>query len=403
MARIVLGVTGGVAAYKACSLVRSLRELNHEVRVVPTAAALNFVGAATWEALSGQPVTFEVFADIPGVAHVALGQHADLVLVAPATADFLARAASGMASDLLGNVLLATQAPVLMFPAMHTEMWQHPATQANVATLRQRGVTVIDPAHGRLTGADSGPGRLVEPQEMTAVAKVVLARGTLPYDLVGTKVLVTAGGTREAIDPVRFLGNRSSGKQGYALAAAARDRGASVTLISANSSLTPPAGVTVVTVESAAQLHQQVTKLAASFDVVIMAAAVADYRPTAPHEAKVKKENGGLVAIELAENPDILADLVRQRGTATAPVLVGFAAETGDAQADFLSYGRAKLARKGVDALVVNDVSDGRAFEQEHNEVYVLTSDTQLDIPAADKRQISHSVWDVLGSLVHTA
>ena len=281
--RIIVGVAGGIAAYKAATVVRQLTEAGHSVRVVPTESALRFIGAATFEALSGNPVHTGVWDDVHEVPHVRIGQEADLVLVAPATADLLARAVAGRADDLLTATLLTARCPVLFAPAMHTEMWFHPATVDNVATLRRRGAIVLEPASGRLTGADSGAGRLPEAEEITTLAQLLLARGdALPYDLAGVKVLVTAGGTREPIDPVRFIGNRSSGKQGYAMARVMAQRGADVTLIAGNTAgLIDPAGVEVVHIGSAGQLRDAVSKHAPDAHVLVMAAAVADFRPDA--------------------------------------------------------------------------------------------------------------------------
>ena len=290
MKRVILGVTGGIAAYKACELLRLFTESGHPVRVVPTASALRFVGEPTWAALSGQPVATDVWTDVPQVPHVRLGQSADLVVVAPATADILARAAHGLADDLLTNTLLTARCPVVFAPAMHTEMWEHPATRANVATLRGRGAVVIEPAVGRLTGADSGKGRLPDPAAIFAVATRVLARGAQePTDLAGRHVVVTAGGTREPLDPVRFLGNRSSGKQGYAFATTAVARGARVTLVAANVALPDPAGVDLVRVGSTAELRAATLAAAEDADVVIMAAAPADFRPATVATGKIKK------------------------------------------------------------------------------------------------------------------
>src|SRR5215469_7584575 len=296
-ARVILGVSAGIAAYKSCELLRRLTESGHQVRVVPTADSLHFVGAATWAALSGQPVTTTPFQDVHEVPHVRLGAEADLVFVAPATADLLARAASGRADDLLASVLLTARCPVVFAPAMHTEMWEHPATQANVATLRERGCLVLEPASGRLTGADSGPGRLPEPAELFEAAVRVLARGAtgMAPDLHGRQVVVSAGGTREEIDPVRFIGNWSSGRQGYALAEAA------VALVAANVGLADPAGAKVITVTSACQMREAVLSAAADADAVVMAAAVADYRPAARSEQKLKKGGAAPAPLELVE------------------------------------------------------------------------------------------------------
>lgn len=396
--RVVLGVGGGIAAYKAAEVLRRLTESGHDVTVVPTRAALRFVGAPTWEALSGKPVTAEVWDDVADVPHVRLGQQADLVVVAPATADLLARAAAGLADDLLANVLLTARCPVVMAPAMHTEMWLHPATQANVDTLRARGVVVLDPAVGRLTGADSGPGRLPDPDVIVTAALGVLHGRR--RDLEGRSVLVSAGGTREMLDPVRFLGNRSSGKQGYALARAAAERGARVVLVAANVPLPDPVGVEVIPVVSADDLRRAVLDHAARVDAVVMAAAVADFRPVVVADHKIKKdEAGGVPApIALERTPDVLAEVVERRAaTGLQQVVVGFAAETGDAEGGVLDHARAKLARKGCDLLVVNDVTEGRAFETDDNEVVVLGSDgSAVHVPRAAKSAVADAVWDAV-------
>jgi phosphopantothenoylcysteine decarboxylase / phosphopantothenate---cysteine ligase len=394
--RVVLGVSGGIAAYKACELLRLLTESGHRVRVVPTAAALNFVGAATWAALSGQPVSTSPWDDVHDVPHVRLGQEADLVIVAPATADLLARAVAGRSDDLLTAVLLTARCPVVFAPAMHTEMWDHAATRANVTTLRDRGCVVLDPASGRLTGKDTGPGRLPEPAELFAVAERVLARGTagLGPDLAGRTVLVSAGGTREELDPVRYLGNWSSGLQGYALARTAASRGAEVTLVSANAELPDPAGAKVVRVRSALELRAEMLAAAPAADAVIMAAAVADYRPAVRSQQKIKKGDGPPEPIALTENPDVLRDLVAARRQ-PGQVIVGFGAETGDV----LANGRAKLARKGCDLLVVNLVGDGLAFGTADNEVVVLGADgSEVSLPRGPKDQIADGIWDLVSA-----
>src|SRR5436305_2350361 len=304
--RVVLGVSGRIAAYKACELLRLFTESGHDVRVVPTDSALRFVGQATWAALSGNPVTTNVWSDVEQVPHVRIGQTADLVVVAPATADLIARAAAGRADDLLTATLLTARCPVVFAPAMHTEMWEHPATQDNVATLRSRGVVVLEPAVGRLTGADTGPGRLPEPAEIFAAATLLLDRADVPLDLAGRHVVVTAGGTREPLDPVRFLGNRSSGRQGVALAEAARDLGADVTLIAAHLEVPEPAGVTVVEAGTADELLAATTAAARDADLVVMCAAVADYRPAAAADRKLKKrDTGERLTLELVQNPDV--------------------------------------------------------------------------------------------------
>ncbi|MGB3895460.1 MAG: bifunctional phosphopantothenoylcysteine decarboxylase/phosphopantothenate--cysteine ligase CoaBC [Mycolicibacter sinensis] len=407
--RIVVGVSGGIAAYKACTVVRQLAEAGHSVQVVPTESALRFVGAATFEALSGQPVHTGVFDDVPHVPHVAIGQQADLVVVAPATADLLARAVAGRADDLLTATLLTARCPVLFAPAMHTEMWQHPATVANVATLRGRGAVVLEPASGRLTGADTGPGRLPEAEEINTFASLLLERAdALPYDMAGHKVLVTAGGTREPIDPVRFIGNRSSGKQGYAVARVAAQRGAEVTLIAAHTAgLIDPAGVHVVRVSSAPQLQDAVTKHAPEAQVLVMAAAVADFRPARMAQSKIKKgpgEDDRPPTIDLVRNDDVLAGAVRARDDGQLPnlaAIVGFAAETGDENGDVLFHARAKLQRKGCDLLVVNAVGDGRAFEVDHNDGWLLAADgTESALEPGSKTLMASRIVDAIAAFL---
>ena len=402
--RVVLGVSGGIAAYKACELLRRLTESGHDVTVVPTASALRFVGAPTWAALSGKPVATDVWSDVHEVPHVRIGQTADLVVVAPATADLLAKAAHGLADDLLTNTLLTARCPVVFAPAMHTEMWEHPATQANVATLRERGSHVVEPAEGRLTGADSGKGRLPEPAEIYAVLVDLLARRTSSTrDLSGRRVVVSAGGTREYLDPVRFLGNRSSGLQGFALARTAAARGAEVTLVAANVSLADPAGVKVVHVETTEELQREVVAAASGADAVVMAAAPADFRPLAESGSKIKKSADGTTpTIELAETPDILAGLVRDRDArADAQVVVGFAAETGDGNGSVLDHARAKLARKGCDLLVVNDVGGGAVFGSPDNEAVVLAASGEtVSVPRGSKEALAHVVWDQVAALL---
>ncbi|WP_017573422.1 bifunctional phosphopantothenoylcysteine decarboxylase/phosphopantothenate--cysteine ligase CoaBC [Nocardiopsis halotolerans] len=391
---MVLGVGGGIAAYKACELLRRLTESGHRVRVVPTAEALRFVGEPTWAALSGQPVSTGVWDGVHEVPHVRIGQEADLVFVAPATANILARAAAGLADDLLTNTLLTARCPVVFAPAMHTEMWEHPATQANVATLRERGAVVLDPAVGRLTGADTGRGRLPEPAELFEAARLALRRGAAAPDLAGRRVVVSAGGTREAIDPVRFLGNHSSGKQGYALARTAAARGADVTLVAANVSLPDPAGARVVRVGSAVELAEAMETERVGADVIVMSAAVADFRPVASAASKIKKSGAAPAPIELVENPDILAGLVASRDAeGREQTVVGFAAETDDV----IDNGRAKLARKGCDLLVVNQVGGGRAFGTEDNQAVILGSDgTAVDVPTGPKEDLADRVWDLV-------
>ncbi|MFF7652446.1 bifunctional phosphopantothenoylcysteine decarboxylase/phosphopantothenate--cysteine ligase CoaBC [Streptomyces sp. NPDC007983] len=395
--RVVLGVSGGIAAYKACELLRRLTESGHDVRVVPTASALHFVGEATWSALSGNPAGTEVWESVHEVPHVRIGQSADLVVVAPATADLLAKAAHGLADDLLTNTLLTARCPVVFAPAMHTEMWEHPATRENVATLRRRGAVVIEPAVGRLTGVDTGKGRLPDPQEIFEVCRRVLARGpeAIRADLAGRHVVISAGGTREPLDPVRYLGNRSTGKQGYALARAAVARGARVTLVSANSELPAPAGADVVRVGTAVQLREAVLKAAADADAVVMAAAVADFRPAHYAPGKIKKRDGQEPEpVALVRNPDVLAEISAERAR-PGQVVVGFAAETDDV----LVNGRAKLARKGCDLLVVNEVGEHKTFGSEENEAVVLGADgTETPVPYGPKEALAETVWDLVAA-----
>lgn len=393
--KVVLGVSGGVAAYKACELLRRLTESGHDVRVVPTASALHFVGEATWAALSGHPAATEVWEGVHEVPHVRIGQEADLVVVAPATADLLAKAAHGLADDLLTNTLLTARCPVVFAPAMHTEMWENQATRENVATLRRRGALVIEPAVGRLTGADTGKGRFPEPGEIFEICRRVLARGSAAAvaDLAGRHVVISAGGTREPLDPVRYLGNRSSGRQGYALARTAVARGARVTLVTANSDLPDPAGADVIRVGTAVQLREAVLKAAADADAVVMAAAVADFRPAHYATGKIKKREGQEPApVELVRNPDVLAELSADRAR-PGQVVVGFAAETEDV----LANGRAKLARKGCDLLVVNEVGERRTFGSEENEAVVLAADgTETPVPRGPKEALADTVWNLV-------
>lgn len=422
---IVLGVSGGIAAYKACYLLRQFKENGYDVTVVPTAAALEFVGAPTWAALSGRPVSPDVWHNVDQVPHVRLGQEADLVMVAPATADLLAKAATGLADDLLTNTLLTAQVPIIFAPAMHTEMWQHPATVANVATLRQRGALVIEPATGRLTGADTGPGRLPEPEELYEIAHDVLQRQSVGtrssqvatatpshssaavgaagtwLDLAGRHVVVSAGGTREYLDPVRFLSNRSSGRQGYALARAAVSRGARVTLVAANVQLPDVAGTELIRVETTAEMQAAVVTASHDADALVMAAAPADFRPAHAHTHKIKKDaaSGQAPAIDLIENPDILAGISQDRPNSRL-VVVGFAAETGDESGSVLDHARSKLARKGCDLLVVNDVGEGRVFGELDNEATILSAaGSEQAVGRASKSHLSHVIWDHVAQL----
>ena len=422
MARVILGVGAGIAAYKACELLRLLKESGHAVRVVPTPDALRFVGEPTWAALSGEPVTTDVWTGVADVPHVRLGQSADLMLIAPATADILARAAAGMSDDLLTATLLTARCPVVYAPAMHTEMWEHPATQDNVATLRRRGAIVAEPAVGRLTGKDSGSGRLPEPTDLFALAEQILGLRTVPgsappvgesdiggrptgadsprpaqtsLPLAGRRVLISAGGTREELDPVRFLGNWSTGTQGYAFARSAVARGAAVTLVSANVALPDPTGAKVIRTVSARDMHAAMLAEAPHADAIVMTAAVADFRPAARADQKIKKDGRTPEPIALTENPDILADLsARRRADGPAgQVIVGFAAETDPD----LAAARAKLARKGCDLLVMNEVGGGRGFGTADNEAVALAADgTVTPIPRRSKDALADFVWDLV-------
>ncbi|MGF1664168.1 MAG: bifunctional phosphopantothenoylcysteine decarboxylase/phosphopantothenate--cysteine ligase CoaBC [Kineosporiaceae bacterium] len=414
--RVVLGVAGGIAAYKAVQVLRLLSEAGHEVTVVPTAAALRFVGQPTWSSLSGRPVATDVWADAHEVPHVRLGRRAELLVVAPATADLLARAAHGLADDLLTNVLLTARCPVLLAPAMHTEMWEHPATRENVSRLRSRGLEVLDPDDGRLAGSDTGPGRLPEPERIVAAALGLVAgpgartggqRPDAPGDLRGRRVLVTAGGTREPLDPVRFLGNASSGRQGVALAEAARDRGAAVVLVAAHLEVAVPDGVEVRRVGTAAELHVAAVAAAAEADAVVMAAAVADFTPAQPAPHKIKKGGAPELRITLVRTVDVLADLAGHRRR-PGQVVVGFAAETGDAGGSPLDHARAKLLAKGCDLLVVNDVGGGAVFGAATNAVTVIARDGEevdevAHVPESSKRRVADAVWDAVAGRLAAA
>jgi phosphopantothenoylcysteine decarboxylase/phosphopantothenate--cysteine ligase len=404
---IVVGITGGIAAYKAVSVVRALVLAGHDVHVVPTESALRFVGRPTLEAISRNPVHTDLYEGVAEVRHVAIGQAADLIIIAPATANSIAKLAAGLADDLLGNTVLASEAPVVIAPAMHTEMWRHPATEANVATLRERGVTIVGPAVGQLTGTDSGPGRLEEPDVIVAAALAVAERHGLvrgsdvpggPRDLAGRRVVVSAGGTREPLDPVRFLGNRSSGKQGVAIAEAAAARGAEVTLVAANLEVREPGGCRVHAVSTALELQQAMAEASAEADVVVMAAAVADYRPASVSEAKIKKVDGEeRVTLELVRNPDILAELGAAPHDGT--LLVGFAAETEGDPDRLLELGRAKRRAKGADLLVVNRVGWSRGFASDENAVSIIDEADEVVAEASGtKMSVAHGILDVVAA-----
>jgi phosphopantothenoylcysteine decarboxylase / phosphopantothenate---cysteine ligase len=398
MSRIVLGVSGGIAAYKACELLRRMQGAGHDVTVVPTAAALEFVGVSTWGALSGRPVHTSVFDDAHLVPHVKLGQEVDLVFVAPATADLLARAASGRADDLLTNVLLTAHCPIVFSPAMHSEMWLHAATQANVDTLRSRGAVVVQPDTGRLAGPDAGPGRLPDPVELLAVAVAVLADPSIAVraagqDMAGLKVVVSAGGTREHLDPVRFIGNSSSGLMGWALARAAVLRGADVRLVAANVGLPRPPGTEVEAVSSTADLAQAMAVAAKEADIVVMAAAPADFTPSSTSQTKIKKAADEGLELTLIQTTDVLASLVTAR-TDARQILVGFAAETPRAGETLLDLGRAKLARKGCDLLVLNEVGHNLVFSQTDSQITLLSAESVTGPITGSKDTLAHQIWD---------
>ena len=395
----MVGVTGGIAAYKSVHLVRLLVLDGHDVHVVPTDAALRFVGRPTWEAISRNPVTTSLHDDVAQVRHVALGQRADLIIIAPATAHTLAKMATGLADDLLGTTLLATRAPVVVAPAMHTEMWQHPATAHSMAVLRERGVHVVGPGVGALTGADAGQGRMSEPDEIFASALAVARPRT---DLAGLRVVVSAGGTREPLDPVRFLGNRSSGRQGVGLAVAAAARGADVSLVAAHvdaDALAPASAeprIRIRRVGTAQELQQAMVAEAREADVLVMAAAVADYRPAQISTAKLTKEDGdGTLTLQLVENPDVVAGLAADRRA--GQTIVAFAAETGSDAAERLERARRKRERKDVDLLVLNEVGWDRGFESAENAVVIVgAGGAVVGEAAGTKRQTADAVWDAV-------
>lgn len=396
--RIVVGITGGIAAYKAVGVVRAFVLAGHDVQVVATEHALRFVGKPTLEAISRNVVHTDLYEAVAEVRHVSIGQSADLIVIAPATANSLAKMAAGLADDLLGNTVLASKAPIVVAPAMHTEMWQNPATVANAALLASRGIHFVGPTSGQLTGADSGAGRMAEVDDIVA-ASLAVAAGAHPEarrDLDGVRLLITAGGTREPLDPVRFIGNRSSGRQGAALAEAALARGAQVTLIAAHVEVQLPDGATVVSVETTAQLADAVEANAPGNDVVIMAAAVADYRPASVSNAKIKKETvGDTLTLELVKNPDILAGIAA-RATADQ-LVVGFAAETADTDEALLELGRAKITRKGCDYLVVNRVGWNEGFATQGNTVMVLDRAGSIVIEAqGSKLSVADEILSVL-------
>jgi phosphopantothenoylcysteine decarboxylase/phosphopantothenate--cysteine ligase len=380
---VILGVGGGIAAYKSCELLRRLQDRGYVITVVPTPASLNFVGTATWEALSSRPVTTQVWESVHTVPHIALAERADFFLIAPATADLIARLAMGRADDLLTNLVLASDVPKMLVPAMHPSMWLDPATVANVNTLRQRGFIVMEPEVGRLTGSDIGPGRF--PETAAIISRFDEVTGQV-QDLKGVKVLVTAGGTREPIDPVRFIGNRSSGKQGMAIANAAKNRGAQVQLIAANCDVASLPGIDVIHVETALEMQSALQAHFDSCNILIMSAAVADARPTQISDQKIKKAT--LNSIELQQNPDLLAELSPRKGKR---VMVGFAAETKD----HLQEARRKLESKGLDVIYVNDVSGGAIFGQDTTMgTILLRNEADIAIKEVSKDALSNVLLD---------
>jgi len=381
---IVLGVGGGIAAYKACELLRRLQDLDFSITVVPTPSSLNFVGAATWEALSGRSVSTEVWQDVDKVKHISLADQAEAIIIAPTTADLLARLVQGRADDLLTNVVSASSKPKFLVPAMHPQMWLNPTTQANVEILKSRGFAVMQPATGRLTGEDSGVGRFPESQQIIAA---FLEHIGSTQDLLGKRILISAGGTREAIDPVRYIGNRSSGKQGEALAIEARNRGAHVTMVLANSNIADVAGIQTLRVETAAQMHGALKENMHDCDVLIMAAAVSDARPTSVAQEKIKKAD--LQSIDLVSNLDILKDL--SSDAKDSQIIVGFAAETSDLE----NLGLAKLKSKKLNLIYVNDVSNGAVFASDQSAGFLISDDGQSTyIEQTSKAKVARNILD---------
>ena len=385
ISKVILGVGGGIAAYKSCDLLRRMQERNYDVTVVPTPSALNFVGTATWEALSGKKVTTQVWESVDEVRHVKLAAENDLILISPATADLIARITMGRADDLLTNLVLASNAIKVLIPAMHPNMWNNAATVANIALLQERGFHVMRPATGRLTGTDSGVGRLPDTSDILSSLASVIAD---EQDLLGKRVLVTAGGTREAIDPVRFIGNRSSGKQGYAIAQAALDRGAEVTILSANVNLPDPVGAIVVSVESTKDLEIELERYFSSTDLLVMAAAVADARPAQVGTEKLKKDS--YREISLVENPDLVAQISQQK---QRQVIVGFAAETSLN----LAEATRKLLAKGLDLIYLNDVSTGAIFGSDSTQgVFITNEGKEIPVSKSNKATLANQLLDLI-------
>lgn len=393
--RILVGITGGIAAFKAATIVRSFTEQGHDVKVLPTENALRFIGSATLEALSHNAIDPDLYSQVADVKHIKLAQEADLIVVAPATAAFLARYATGIADDLLLNVLLASTAKVVVAPAMHTAMWEHPASVQNIATLKSRGVEIIEPTSGRLTGSDSGIGRMVEPEEIVRASLSLLQHGK---DLLGKKVVIAAGGTREAIDAVRFIGNSSTGKQGIALANAAKDRGAAVTLIACNIDLALPTGVSVVRAVSTKDLQAELLNHIDA-DLILMPAAVSDYRLESPIAGKMHRSDDTTLNLQLVANPDLLQDLAEQKANASKPVLVGFAAEVVASKDDLLANAKAKLAKKKVEFIVANNVSGGGVFGSDENSVFIVGNGTATEI-SGSKAEIADAILDQVSNII---
>ena len=394
MSEILLGVGGGIAAYKSCDLLRRLQDQGFKVTVIPTPASLNFVGKATWEALSGKSVYTQVWESVEKVNHVSLGDKADYIIVAPATADLIARIANGRADDLLTNTILASTAPKLLVPAMHPKMWLNPATQANVSKLREMGIVILDPATGRLTGNDSGVGRF--PDTSTIIEKFTNEIFVKP-DLVGSRILITAGGTREAIDDVRFISNRSSGNQGLALATLAQARGAEVTLISvniANEKLQKLHGIKVVQVENTEELQGALIDEFSECDVLIMAAAVSDAKPT-PQAGKVKKDK--YLDLKLMPTPDLLAEISKSK---SRQLMVGFAAEES---ANLLSEGQRKLAQKNLDLIYANDISEGSIFGSDRTSGLLIDKDLVTEITPMSKEQLANRLLDLVAQRLNSS
>ncbi len=384
---IILGVCGGISAYKSCDLLRRMQELGFLITVVPTRASLNFVGIATWEALSGREVPEDLWNNVHQVPHIALAKRSSAIVIAPATADFIAKIAAGLAEDLLSNIVLAASVPIVLVPAMHTEMWFNPATVANIQTLKSRGLIVVEPDSGRLTGEDVGVGRY--PETSKIITALSTALGT-KSDLLGKRVLVSAGGTREAIDPIRYIGNHSSGKQGYALAYAAAARGADVTLVAANTNLPDIEGVSTIHVTTALQMQEQLEALFGATDILIMAAAVADVRPAHPNSFKLDKVK--LESLELVSNPDITSTLTERKGK---QIVIGFAAQASEEYESGIAKASAKLRAKNLDLIYFNDVSAGAIFGSENTQGIILSDNgVATEFPEGTKLTLANKLLD---------